>query len=86
MDKMLYYDNVNDLLILVGDNLDFITTETKRIVDQMGKMDDPNYYVLVSQNITYSLIMCLLEQLHIRNETFIREMVRKQNFNEERKI
>jgi len=71
-DRLVSYDNEKDLSALVDDCMEFIVSETKRLVGQdFRDSDDPNVYVLVSQNLTMSFMLQVLMKSHLNNNVFM---------------
>lgn len=71
-DRLVCYDNEKDLRALVSDCMEFLVSETKRIVAQdFSGSTDPNVYVLVSQNLTMSFVLQVLMKSHLNNDMFI---------------
>lgn len=66
------YDNEKDMMLMVDDAVEFLMSETKRLIEQYYDPDDRNAYILVSQNLAFSLILNLMNELHLRQELFMR--------------
>jgi len=71
MKELIHYDNEKDLKLLVDDCTEFIMTETARIVDSCGGTCDGNMYLLVSQNLTNSLVLNVLNRMRLIDMAFV---------------
>jgi hypothetical protein len=70
--RLMNYDNEKDLKLLVDDSVEFIMSETKRIVEQYYDKDDGNAYILVAQNLTLSFVLNVMNVLRLKEEAFMR--------------
>ena len=71
MGDIIHYDNEKDLRLMVDDIIEFILVETQRLVKKDNATDDPNYYLLISQNLTQCLVLNLLNQMRLKQESFL---------------
>ncbi len=79
-DSLVHYDNERDMQAMVDDIVEFLMVETQRLIQTSFDKESQghgNTYLLVSQNLTISLVTSLLLEMRLRQESFIRNIAGK---------